>query len=413
MNSLTVLFLITLGLMVSARLWLARRQLHHVLAHRGRVPKPFERKITLAVHKKAADYTVAKVRLGLIEIAVGAVLLILWTLGGGLDTLDRLWRHTDWDSIVVGVLFITSFVLIAGLLELPASVYRTFAIEQRFGFNRTTLGLFVTDLIKNTVLLIVIGVPLAFAALWLMQVAGPTWWLYVWLLWIGFSLLLTWAYPALIAPLFNTFTPLENESTKQRIQALLQRTGFASRGIFVMDGSRRSTHGNAYFTGFGRNKRIVFFDNLLQSLDDEEIEAVLAHELGHFKCHHVVKRLSLSFALSLCGLGILGWLAEQPWFYTGLGASEPSDYMALTLFIMVSPVFAFFFQPVLAWGSRRHEYEADAFAAKHANAKELIDALIKLYEENANTLTSDPLHSAFYDSHPPAASRIANLQAAG
>jgi STE24 endopeptidase len=289
------------------------------------------------------------------------------------------------------------------------SVYETFVIENRFGFNKITPGLFLADLVKKTLLLGILGAPLILAALWLMQEAGALWWLYVWLLWSGFTLLLVWAYPTLIAPIFNKFTPLKEDSVRQRIQSLLERTGFRSRGIFIMDGSRRSAHGNAYFTGFGKSKRVVFFDTLLQHLGEKEIEAVLAHELGHFKRRHVIKRMILSFGMSLIGLAILGWLVTQPWFYAGLGITQPSTHAALTLFMLIGPVFTFFLQPLIAWGSRRYEYEADSFAAEQTDAGELVSALVKLYKENASTLTPDPLHSAFYDSHPPAALRIAHL----
>ena len=284
-------------------------------------------------------------------------------------------------------------------------------LEERFGFNKTTVRTFASDLGKQVILLLLIGAPLLLAVLWLMQKMGTYWWLYVWLLWTGFALLMYWAYPVLIAPLFNKFQPLEKEAARQRIESLLQRTGFRSRGIFVMDGSRRSAHGNAYFTGFGKNKRIVFFDTLLDTLADTEIEAVLAHELGHFKRRHVFKRMALTFSMGLAGLALLGWLIGESWFYTGLGVSSPSTYMALTLFMMVGPVFAFFMQPLFAWGSRRHEFEADLFAAEQTEPAELINALVKLYQENAATLTPDPLHSVFYDSHPPAPVRIARLQA--
>ena len=283
-------------------------------------------------------------------------------------------------------------------------------IEQRFGFNHSALGLFFADLLKQTLLLFVIGTPLALAVLWLMQSAGDLWWLYVWLLWSGFTLLMIWAYPAVIAPLFNKFTPLKNPGVRKRIQALLQRTGFRSRGIFVMDGSRRSAHGNAYFTGFGRNKRVVFFDTLLKTLRGSEIEAVLAHELGHFRHRHILKRLVTLFGMSLAGLALLGWLIQQAWFYQGLGVSTASVHAALILFLVAGPVFTFFLQPLMAWGSRRHEYQADAYAAEQANTRALISALVKLYRENASTLTPDPVYSAFYDSHPPASLRIAHLQ---
>lgn len=409
MNTFTIIFLFLLGLSLLIEIWLANRHIRHVAANRAAVPKVFYRKISLEDHQKAADYTIAHARFGRIHDAYGTALLLIWTMGGGLEWLDRLWRGFGWGELKTGVGFILSAFLIMGLVELPMSVYQTFVIENRFGFNKTTLSLFIADLLKKTALLTILGAPLTIAALWLMQETGALWWVYVWLLWSGFTLFLVWAYPALIAPIFNKFTPLKDASVRARIQALLKRTGFRSRGIFVMDGSRRSAHGNAYFTGFGKTKRIVFFDTLLEHLGEKEIEAVLAHELGHFKRRHVMKRMVLTFSMSLIGLAILGWLVTQPWFYAGLGMTVPSTYAALVLFMLIGPVFTFFLQPVIAWGSRRHEYEADSFAAEQTDASELVSALVKLYKENASTLTPDPLHSAFHDSHPPAALRIAHL----
>ncbi len=409
MNTFTIIFLTLLGLSLLVELWLANRHIRHVMANRDAVPEAFRQRIAPEDHRKAADYTIAHTRFGRIEDVYGAALLVLWTLGGGLEWLDRVWSGIGWGQLATGTGFMLSAFLIMGLFELPTSIYQTFVIENRFGFNKISPGLFVTDLVKKTLLLGILGTPLLLAALWLMQRAGALWWLYVWLLWSGFTLFLVWAYPALIAPIFNKFTPLKEDSVRQRIQALLERTGFRSRGIFVMDGSRRSAHGNAYFTGFGKTKRIVFFDTLLQHLGEKEIEAVLAHELGHFKRRHVIKRMILTFSMSLVGLALLGWLVTQPWFYAGLGMSQPSTYAALTLFMLVGPVFTFFLQPLMAWGSRRYEYEADSYAAEQTDAGELVSALVKLYKENASTLTPDPLHSAFYDSHPPAALRIAHL----
>ena len=409
MNPSTIVFLSLLGLSLLTELWLANRHIRHVTANRDAVPDAFRNKITLEDHQKAADYTVAHTRFGRIEDGYGALLLVLWTVGGGLEWLDRLCRDFGWGELSTGTVFTLSAFIFMGLFGLPMSVYQTFVIENRFGFNKTNPGLFVADMIKKTLLLGILGAPLAIAALWLMQETGALWWVYVWLLWGGFTLLLVWAYPALIAPIFNKFTPLKEGSVRERIQSLLERTGFRSRGIFVMDGSRRSAHGNAYFTGFGKTKRIVFFDTLLEHLGEKEIEAVLAHELGHFKRRHVMKRMVLTFGFSLVGLAVLGWLVMQPWFYTGLGMSQPSTHAALMLFMLIGPVFTFFLQPLLAWGSRRYEYEADSFAAEQTDAGELVSALVKLYRENASTLTPDPLHSAFYDSHPPAALRIAHL----
>ncbi|BAV33957.1 peptidase M48 [Sulfuricaulis limicola] len=409
MNTFTVIFIGLLGLSLLVELWLANRHIRHVSTNRDAVPPVFRRRISLEDHRKAAEYTIVHTRFGRLEDIYGTALLLVWTVGGGLEWLDRLVRSLGHGELVTGTVFILAAFIIMGLIELPVSVYQVFVIENRFGFNKTTPGLFIADLVKKTLLLGIIGVPLAMTALWLMQETGALWWVYVWLLWSGFTLFLVWAYPAWIAPLFNKFTPLKDDSVRERIQALLERTGFRSRGIFVMDGSRRSAHGNAYFTGFGKSKRIVFFDTLLEHLGEKEIEAVLAHELGHFKLRHVVKRMLLTFGMSLLGLALLGWLITQPWFYAGLGMTQPSTHAALMLFMLVIPVFTFFLQPLLAWSSRRHEYEADSFAAEQTDAKDLVNALVKLYRENASTLTPDPLHSAFYDSHPPAALRIAHL----
>ena len=406
----TQIFLILLTGTLLTRLWLARRHIRHVLGHRRQVPAAFRGKILLKAHRKAADYTVAKTRFAMVAGVIDALLLLGWTLGGGLEFLDQGWRAAGFGELVTGTLFLLSVFLIIGLLDLPATVYQTFVIEQRFGFNHSTPALFVADLLKQALLLLAIGAPLALAALWLMQSAGTLWWFYLWLLWSGFTLLMIWAYPAVIAPLFNKFTPLKNRSVQTRIQALLRRTGFRSRGIFVMDGSRRSAHGNAYFTGFGRNKRVVFFDTLLKTLRGPEIEAVLAPELGHFHHRHILKRIIMLFGMSLAGLALLGWLILQPWFYQGLGVSTASAHAALILFLMAGPVFSFFLQPLMAWGSRRHEYQADVYAADQADIKPMISALVKLYRENASTLTPDPVYSAFYDSHPPASLRIAHLQ---
>lgn len=411
MNSFTYVFLVALALSLATQLWLAGRQLRHLQRNRDTVPGPFDAKVSLENHRKAADYTIAKMRLELFETALGGLLLLVWTLGGGLDLLDRSWRALALPELATGVGYLLSFVLIAAALDLPLAAYRIFSIEQRFGFNRTTPGLFITDTLKQGLLIAVIGAPLAAVVLWLMRNAGAYWWLYVWAVWMGFSLVMMWAYPAVIAPLFNKFSPLKNEALRNRIQELLTRCGFTSRGVFVVDGSRRSGHGNAYFTGLGTNKRIVFFDTLLNTLNDDEIEAVLAHELGHFSRRHITKRMTLMAALSLAGLAILGWLIAEPWFYHGLGVGTVSLHVALALFLLVAPVFTFFLQPVLAYTSRRHEFEADEFAAEHSNGQRLIEALVKLYEENASPLTRDRLYSAFHDSHPPAPTRIAHLSA--
>jgi STE24 endopeptidase len=409
MNAFSYLFIAALGASVVIRLWLAHRQIRSVAAHRNGVPDAFADKIQLETHRKAADYTVAKTRQGRVELVYDSLLLVGWTLGGGLQWLDNLWLAAGWSTINTGVAVIVSAFFIMSLLELPFSLYHTFVIEERFGFNKTTAGTFVGDLAKQALLMLLLGAPLTWAALWLMQESGRLWWLYLWLLWAAFSLLMFWAYPAVIAPLFNKFTLLDNVQLQQRIQTLLDRCGFKSKGIYVMDGSRRSGHGNAYFTGMGRNKRIVFFDTLLETLDADEIEAVLAHELGHFKRKHVQKRIVIMMLMSLGGLALLGWLIHQTWFYQGLGVSQPSNHMALLLFLMVTPVFTLFLQPLASWFSRRHEFEADDYAATHSSAANLIRALVKLYKENASSLTPDRLYSAFYDSHPPAAVRVAHL----
>ncbi|VAX13746.1 Uncharacterized integral membrane endopeptidase Bmul_2226 [hydrothermal vent metagenome] len=411
MNTLTYIFLIALGLSLLIQLWLTLRQQRHVAAHRAAVPEAFAGRITLQAHQKAADYTLSNTRMDIVELFFGALLLLGWTLGGGLEWLDTQWRALAWNPVMTGIAVIFSMTLISALLDLPFNIYRTFAIEQKFGFNRTTPLLFVSDLLKQTLLMAIIGLPLLWLVLWLMQGAGEFWWFYVWAVWTGFSLLMMWAYPAFIAPLFNKFKPLDDIEMKQRIEQLLERCGFTSKGVFVMDGSRRSSHGNAYFTGLGDNKRIVFFDTLLKSLNVDEVEAVLAHELGHFKRNHIKKRIVSMAVISLLSLALLGGLMQYHDFYTGLGVSQPSTYIALTLFMMVAPLFSIYLQPIFAWVSRKHEFEADDFAAQNSNADNLIKALVKLYEENANTLTPDPLYSAFHDSHPPASVRIAHLSA--
>jgi STE24 endopeptidase len=391
------------------QLWLTQRQIKHVSAHRASVPEAFASRIDLADHQKAADYTLVKARFGRIELIYSSLLLLAWTLGGGLQWLDDSWRQLDWSSLWTGVAVMSSLLVIGELLSLPFSIYSTFAIEQRFGFNRMTAGLFLADLGKQILLTLIIAVPLLWVVLWLMQHASTLWWLQVWAVWMGFSLFMLWAYPAFIAPIFNKFKPLESGELRQRIEQLMQRCGFTSNGIFVMDGSRRSAHGNAYFTGLGQNKRIVFYDTLIESLDANEVEAVLAHELGHFKRKHIQKRLISTAALSLGGLALLGWLIEQPQFYHGLGVDTISNHMALILFMLVMPIAGIFVHPLFSWVSRKHEFEADSFAAEQTEAQDLIRALVKLYKENASTLTPDPIYSAFHDSHPPAPVRIAHL----
>ena len=407
-----VFFVLTLGL----RFWLANRQIRHVLRHRGSVPLEFAHKIPLETHQKAADYTVAKTRFGIAALLWGGLTLVGFTLLGGLQALSTALLHAAGPGMLYQIGLIAAFAIISGLLDLPFDWYRQFVLEQRFGFNKMSVKLWLTDMVKGALVGAVIGLPLLWVVLKLMESTGSLWWFWTWLVWSGFQLLMMVLYPSVIAPMFNTFTPLSDESLKSRIEGLMARVGFASKGLFVMDGSRRSAHGNAYFSGFGAAKRIVFFDTLIERLAPHEIEAVLAHELGHFKLRHIVKRIVVMFALSLAFLALLGYLKEQAWFYTGLGVmpllAGPNDAMALLLFVLVLPIFTFVFGPLNAITSRKHEFEADAFAAKHSDANHLVSALVKMYEDNASTLTPDPLHSAFYDSHPPASVRIAHLNAA-
>jgi STE24 endopeptidase len=416
--SFTLLFVAALALTLAVRLWLAARQIAHVSAYRDATPAAFASRIDVASHRKAADYTVAKQRLGMLEAALDAAVLLLVTLGGGLAWLFAATQALGVPPLVRDVLLLAGVSAIGGVAALPFSWWRTFRIEERFGFNRTTLGTWVADLAKGIAVGAALGVPLAFLVLWLMASAGTHWWLLAWIAWMAFQLLVLVLYPTLIAPLFNRFSPLPAGAARERIERLLARCGFRASGLFVMDGSRRSAHGNAYFTGFGRAKRVVFFDTLLARLAPEEIEAVLAHELGHFRLRHVMKRVAWSALLSLALLALLAWLARAPWFYAGLGippAAVPAAMarpgVALALFVLALPVFTFVLAPLSAAYSRRHEFEADAFAARHASAPALVAALIKLYEDNAATLTPDPLHSAFYDSHPPASIRVARLTA--
>ena len=407
----TFLFLAACALTLAGRLWLTLRQIRYVAAHRAAVPAGFTERISLAAHKKAADYTVDRNRMAILTTLVDAALLLAFTVGGGLAWLHEFWAARV-DGLIYGLALIFSVMAIGAAIDLPFALYRQFVIEARYGFNRMTLALFFADLLKHTLLGIVIGAPVILAVLWLMAVMGSAWWFWVWLFWSAFNLLILFVYPTWIAPLFNKFSPLADGEMKSRIEALLSRCGFRSSGLFVMDGSKRSSHGNAYFTGFGNNKRIVFFDTLLARLAPPEVEAVLAHELGHFRRRHVLKRIVLMFAASLGFLWLLGQLIDAPWFYTGLGVPAQSTALALILFFLVVPVFTFPFTPVLSQISRRHEFEADAYAAAQTEAGDLSRALVKLYEDNAATLTPDPLHSLFYDSHPPAAVRIARLQAA-
>ena len=401
-------FILALCATVALRCWLAARQLKHVAAHREAVPAQFAGRITLGSHQKAADYSMTRTRLGFLSLAIEVAVLLAFTLGGGLQLLHDWWA-TRLDGLAYGVALIFSVMAISSLVDLPLLLYTQFVVEEKFGFNRMTLKLFFADLAKQTLLGALIGTPLLLAVLWLMAQAGSLWWLYTWVFWCAFNLLILLIYPTWIAPLFNKFTPLADNELKARIENLLTRCGFASSGLFVMDGSKRSNHGNAYFTGLGRNKRIVFFDTLLSRLQGSEIEAVLAHELGHFKHRHVMKRIVLMFSLSLGFLAVLGQLMTADWFYHGLGVSTQNTALALILFFLVVPVFTFLLTPLSSLLSRRHEFEADRYAAEHASASELTNALVKLYEDNAATLTPDPLHSLFYDSHPPAALRIAHL----
>lgn len=410
-------FLAALALATATRLWLAVRHARHVRAHRDAVPDSFAGAIPLAAHQKAADYTVVKTRVAMAEVCLSVALVLALTFGGLLQWLSDAWARLappafSGHSIAHGVALIASVVVLLSLLELPLALYRTFVVEARFGFNRMTPKLFVLDLAKQTLISAALGIPLLVLVLWLMARMGELWWIWVWLAWAGFNLLVLLIYPTFIAPLFNKFSPLADQALAARIEALLARCGFRSSGLYVMDGSRRSSHGNAYFTGFGAAKRIVFFDTLLARLAPGEIEAVLAHELGHFKRHHVWKRIVVLFAASFALLWALGQLIGQPWFYADLNVTTMSSATALLLFVLVTPVFTFFLQPLASLLSRRHEFEADAYAASHSSASELEQALVKLYQDNASTLTPDPLHSAFYDSHPPAANRIARLRTA-
>jgi STE24 endopeptidase len=410
MNEFSLIFIAALVLMTVIELWLSVRQSRYVSAHRDAVPDAFKDQIDLADHQKAASYSVAKGKLNRLEGVLGMVILLLWTVGGGLALLSGFWQDFGWSEMTMGIVFILSFFVLSSLIDLPLSWYRTFVLEEEFGFNKNSLSLFLSDMVKQTVLMLIIGVPLLWGALWLMESAGDYWWLYLWAAWIGFTLLMMWAYPAFIAPLFNKFTPLEDEQLKTRVENLMSRCGFKSQGIYVMDGSRRSGHGNAYFTGLGSNKRIVFFDTLLKTLNEEQIEAVLAHELGHFRRKHVIKNMAVMAVLSLVSLALLGWAAAEPWFYEGLGATSQTSAMALVLFILVIPVFGFFLHPMMTAMSRKYEYEADDYAASVSSGEHLIGALVALYQENASTLTPDPLVSAIYDSHPPATLRVAHLQ---
>ena len=409
MQWLTWAFLGAVTAETLTRLWLGSRQIAAVQAHRNEIPEPFRGQVALEDQQKAADYTAARVRLGRYATLVEAVVKVALTLGGGLAAVDAVWRGTGLGEPWRGACVVASLLLLLQLVGLPFSLWRTFAIEARFGFNRMTPRLYAVDFAKQLLVTALLGAPLLLATLTLMERAGARWWLWVWSIWLVWTLGLTWGYPKFIAPLFNRFSPLDDAALKQRLETLLERCGFAVSGVFVMDGSLRSAHGNAYFTGIGRNKRIVFFDTLLSRIEAPEIEAVLAHELGHFRLHHVRQRLAVSVLLTFAGLGLLAWLARQPDFYSALGAPVPSAAVALLLFVLTVPVFTFFATPVLSWWSRRHERQADDYAAKYADAGHLASALVKLFRDNAATLTPDHVHSAFFDSHPPALERIGRL----
>ncbi len=413
----TTLFIGALLLTTIMKLWLAIRQMQHISAHRNRVPAAFHEQIEISSHQKAADYTSAKTRLSLLSIVFEAIILLAFTLGGGIQLLTDCSLATFHNSMLQGISIIIAVLIISSILEAPFELYSTFVIEARFGFNKMTIGLYLLDALKGIMLGTILGLPLLIGVLWLMGKMGSLWWIYVWGVWISFNLLLLFIYPNFIAPLFNKFQPLQDDTLKARIDELMERCGFTSSGLFVMDGSKRSTHGNAYFTGFGKTKRIVFFDTLLQRLTPPEIDAVLAHELGHFKHRHVMKRIVFTFALSLVFLWVLAQLMQSAWFYQGLGVHiNPSDAgqtqstaLALLLFFMVLPVFSFLLQPLTSYYSRKHEFEADNYAAAQTNANDLSSALVKLYQDNAKTLTPDPLYATFYESHPPALERIAHL----
>ena len=419
--ALSLLFATAVALQWLLRVWLVSRQVRHVATHRGAVPPAFAHRISLAAHQKAADYTLAKAKVSLIDITLSAAVLLCWTLLGGLDWLNRWLLEFISPGLWQQLALLASFAVISALIELPLSLYQTFRLEQRFGFNQMTPGLWLGDLLKSTLVAAIIGLPLAALILWLMGSTGPLWWLWAWGAWTAFNLLLMWIFPSFIAPLFNKFEPLADESLKSRVTRLMERCGFAAKGLFVMDGSRRSAHANAYFTGFGNSKRVVFFDTLLRQLSPGEVEAVLAHELGHFKHKHISKRMVLMFGASLLGFALLGWLSQQLWFYTGLGVSvllgpnidvaAENNALALLLFMLAVPVFSFFVTPLMSAMSRCDEFEADAYAMQQADGAQLASALLKLYEDNASTLTPDPWYVSFYYSHPPAVDRLARMPA--
>ena len=409
--ALAIALLANLGL----KLWLATRQARHVAQHQHQVPAAFAGTISLQAHQKAAQYTLAKSKIGLWDMALEALVLLGWTLLGGLDWLNQSLLAWLGAGMTQQLALVVSFMLIGGLIQLPLSLIQTFGVEQRFGFNNMTWRLWLSDMVKGVALGLILGLPIVWLVLWLMQAGGHLWWLYAWGALVAYQLFVMWIAPNVIMPLFNKFTPLEDETLKERVSRLMARAGFTAKGFFVMDGSRRSAHSNAFFTGFGASKRVVFFDTLLKQLSPDEMEAVLAHELGHFKHRHILKMMATSFVMTLLGLALLGWLSQQPWFYTGLGVmpnmASPNDALALLLFLMVVPLFTFFLSPLSSGRSRRFEFEADAYAVAHSDGKHLAGALLKLYQDNASTLTPDPLYVAFYYSHPPASQRLARMTA--
>ena len=415
-HAFTLLFAAVLVIGLLTRFYLASRQIRHVARHRNEVPAAFASTISLVSHQKAADYTIAKSRFGMLEMTFGAAVLLGWTLLGGIDALNQALMSSSlaaYGSLVPQLALLAAFGLISGLLDLPFTLYTTFRLEERFGFNKMTFRLWLADLLKSALVGLVIGLPIVALILWLMGSAGSVWWLWAWGVWMAFNLLVLVLFPTVIAPLFNKFKPLEDEALKARVTALMQRCGFAAKGLFVMDGSKRSAHANAYFTGFGAAKRVVFYDTLLKQLSPAVVDAVLAHELGHFKHKHIIKRIVLMFAMSLAGFALLGWLSTQVWFYTGLGVrpnlAAANDALALLLFLMVVPLFSFFVSPVMAQFSRKHEFEADAYAVSQTDGRDLANALLKLYQDNASTLTPDPLFVKFYYSHPPASERLGRM----
>jgi STE24 endopeptidase len=416
----TLLFSAALVLGLLLKLYLSSRQIRHVARHRDTVPPAFAATISLASHQKAADYTLTKARFGLLELAFGSAVLLGWTLLGGLDSLNQALANSalaQWGPLATQMALVAGFGLISGALDLPFTLYSTFRIEERFGFNKMSLQLWLADLFKSTLVGMVIGLPIVALILWLMDSAGPLWWLWAWAAWMGFNLLVLVLYPTVIAPIFNKFKPLEDDSLKARVTALMQRCGFAAKGLYVMDGSKRSAHANAYFTGFGAAKRVVFYDTLLKQLSPAEVDAVLAHELGHFKHKHIIQRIVMLFAMSLAGFALIGYLSQQIWFYTGLGVrpnlGAPNDALALLLFMLAIPLFSFFISPLMAQLSRQPEFQADAYAAMQTDGRDLASALLKLYQDNASTLTPDPVFVKFYYSHPPASERLARMGVAG